>query len=148
MKQLTGAGISSILTADERRCTQIKVNTDLNSDYTTERQYNQICLEYLRSSAFICGLNNFINYVFQQPWRYPTTPRCHRPHHRAPARRLSQCLAGTGALCIAHRKRSEGRREIKATNMGWNQFNTNHRGHRDKQKHSVHSVSSVVQNTT
>ena len=108
LKQLAGVGISSILTADERRYTQIKVNTDLNSDYTTERQYNQICLEYLRSSAFICGLNNFINFVFQQPWRYPTTPRCHRPHHRTPARRLSQSLAEAGALCLDYSGGAEG----------------------------------------
>jgi len=58
IEELTGAGIISILTADGRRYTQIKVITDFNSDYATEKQYNQICLEYLRSSAFICGLNN------------------------------------------------------------------------------------------
>ena len=50
-----GAGFLHKLTADVRRYTQIKVNMDLNSDHTTGMKYNQICLEYLRSFAFICG---------------------------------------------------------------------------------------------
>ncbi len=53
--------------------------------------------------------------------------RGRRQHRRAPARRLSQRSAGAGALLLVRSGKADGRREIEATNVGWNLLNTNRR---------------------
>ena len=97
IEETNGAGIISILTAE----------------FAEERREKQKC------SANLCvlrGFTHYYNYIFQQPCpplAAPTNTRGHCPHHRTPARSLSQCLAWAGVLLLDHSGRAEGRRERK-----------------------------------